>query len=194
MKIIKSRLFKVLVIAFCIGLIIGIICFFMMSKSDKGNIESNLINYINLIENDKYNYGVGLLKSLYSNISYVTLIWIFGIIFILSFIIPILIIYKGITLGISLSSIIYSFGIKGILYDLIFMFNSLLYMFVFILMSYYSINFSIKCFNSVKNNKMINIWSFVKNYLYLYLILSGVLLLCSIIEIFISSNILKFIV
>lgn len=191
MKIINSKIFKILVVTLVIGFVIGIISFIFM---DKSSLQSSIINYINLIKNDNYNYTNGLILSIISNIKYSSIIWISGIIFFCSLVIPLIIIYRGISLSLTISAIIYTYKLKGTLYALIIVFPTILNEIIFIFLSYYSINFSIKCFNTIKNNKDINLRSFIKNYFYIFLILSLLLIISSLIEIYLCSNIIKFVV
>ena len=191
MKIINSKIFKILVVTLVIGFVIGIISFIFM---DKNSLQSSIINYINLIKNDNYNYTNGLILSIISNIKYSSIIWISGIIFFCSLVIPLIIIYRGISLSLTISTIIYTYKLKGALYALIIVFPTILNEIIFIFLSYYSINFSIKCFNTIKNNKDINLRSFIKNYFYIFLILSLLLIISSLIEIYLCSNIIKFVV
>ena len=191
MKIINSKIFKILVVTLVIGFIIGIISFIFM---DKTSLQSSIINYINLIKNDSYNYSNGLISSIISNIKYSSIIWISGIIFFCSLIIPLIIIYRGISLSLTISTIIYTYKLKGTLYALIMVFPTILNEIIFLFLSYYSINFSIKCYNTIKNNKDINLRLFIKNYFYIFLILSLLLIISSIIEIYLCSNIIKYVV
>ncbi len=191
MKIINSKIFKILVVTLVIGFVIGIISFIFM---DKSSLQSSIINYINLIKNDNYNYSNGLILSIISNIKYSSIIWISGIIFFCSLVIPLIIIYRGISLSLTISTIIYTYKLKGVLYALIIVFPTILNELIFLFLSYYSINFSIKCFNTIKNNKDINLRSFIKNYFYIFLILSLLLIISSLIEIYLCSNIIKFVV
>lgn len=195
MKIIKTKLFKSLLVSFIIGIFIGIICFILLSSKEKISLSNNLTNYINLIHDGNFKYFPSLIKSFISNYKYLVLIWIFGIIFFCSLLIPFIIIYRGILLGFTISSIIYVFHIKGILYSLIMMIPStIINEFIFILISYYSITFSTKCFNVIKKDKTINLRQFIKNYFYIFLVLSSCILLSSVYEIYIGSNIIKFVV
>ena len=191
MKIINSKIFKILVVTLVIGFIIGIISFIFM---DKSSLQSSIINYINLIKNDNYNYSNGLISSIISNIKYSSIIWISGIIFFCSLIIPLIIIYRGISLSLTISTIIYTYKLKGTLYALIIVFPTMLNEIIFLFLSYYSINFSINCYNTIKNNKDINLRLFIKNYFYIFLILSLLLIISSIIEIYLCSNIIKYVV
>ena len=191
MKIIKSRIFKALFILVMISILLGIISLIIINKTDT---KTDLINYVTLIKNGKFNYTSALLNTISSNFIYSFLIWMFGIIFIFGFISCGLIVYKGISLGFMLSSIIYTFKIKGALYGLILGAPSIFNIFVYIVLTYYSVNFAIKSFNAFRNNRMINYKNFFINYVYIYLILFFVLVLSSFFETYITSNLLKFVV
>lgn len=191
MKIINSKIFKILVVTLVIGFIVGIISFIFM---DKSSLQSSIINYINLIKNDNYNYTNGLILSITSNLKYSSIIWISGIIFFCTLITPLIIIYRGVSLSLTVCTIIYTYKLKGILYAIIIVFPTILNEIIILLLSYYSINFSIKCFNTIKNNKDINLRLFIKNYFYIFVILSILLIISSIIEIYLCSNIIKFVV
>lgn len=195
MKIIKTKVFKILLVLFCIGFILGIISFFIINTEDKSSIQNNLLNYISNIRNDDFNYSSGILNSIISNIKYLSIIWISGIIFILVFIVPFITLFKGILTSFTIISIINTFGIKGLLYSFIIMFPcELINIFLILLMSYYSIHFSLKCYKAVKYNKYINLKDFIKNYILIFIILSFISIINSFIEIFFISNILKFVV
>lgn len=191
MKIINSKIFKLLVVSLVIGFIIGIISFIFIDKSE---LSRSIINYINLVKNNDFNHINGLITSIISSLKYSSIIWILGIIFFCSLLIPLIIIYRGISLSLTVCTIIYTYKIKGILYALIIVFPTILNEIIILLLSYYSINFSIKCFNTIKNNKDINLRLFIKNYFYIFIILSILLIISSIIEIYLCSNIIKFVV
>lgn len=191
MKIIKSRILKILIVTLFIGFLLGIISFLMIKNK---NIKFNYINYIDLINNGNFNYTNSLIKSIFYNLRYSFFIWIFGILFIFSFISLFLIAFKGISLGFMITSIIWTFKIKGVLYALILSLNSIINITIFLLLSYYSINFSIKSLNAYRNNRQINYKSFFINYIYIYVILSFSLILSSLFEIYICSNIIRFVV
>lgn len=195
MKIIKTKLFKSLLVSFFIGIFIGIICFILLSSNEKISLSDDLTNYTNLIQEGNFEYFPSLIKSFISSYKYLVLIWIFGIVFFCSLLIPFIIVYRGILLGFTISSIIHVFHIKGILYSLIMLIPSTIIIeFILILISYYSITFATKSFNAIKKDKTINLRHFIKNYFYIFLILSLVTLLSSVYEIYIGSNIIKFVV
>ncbi len=195
MKIIKTKLFKSLLVSFSIGIFVGIICFILLSSNEKLSLSNDITNYINLINDGNFKYFTSLIKSFISNYKYLVLIWIFGIIFFCSLLIPFIIVYRGISFGFTIFSIIYVFHIKGLLYALILLIpTTIINEFIFILISYYSITFATKSFNAIKKNKTINLRQFIKNYFYIFLVLSFCILISSVYEIYISSNIIKFVV
>ena len=189
MKIFNSRLFKVLIVLFIFGFLLGIVSFIVIKDN------SGIINYFESLKNNDYISFSSFISLLISNYKYAFIIWILGILFFLSIITPFIIIFRGILVGFTISSIIYSFHIKGLLYAFIMLFPcTIINELVFILLSFYSINFSFKLFNIFKNNKFINIRSFTKNYFYIFLILLVTLLLSSLFETYITSNIIRFMI
>ena len=192
MKIIKSRIFKVLIFLFILGLLFGVISFIFM---DKTSLENYTLNYVDLISKNNFDYIKGLINTLISNYKYLSILWIFGIIFFLFPLVPLIIIYRGISIGLMISSIIYSFKLKGFLYALIILFPAkIINELIYIIMSYYSISFSLKIYNAIKTNKSINITSFSKNYFYILLIFIVALTLTSIFEVYLSTNIIKLVI
>ena len=190
MKIINSRLFRVLVSLFFIGILLGIISFIIGDKDT-----NYIINYFSLIKSNNFNYLTSLISSIYSNYKYAFIILFCSITLLLSFIIPIIIIFRGISAGFTIISIIYTYKVKGLLLSLIIMFPVLIINeLLFILFSYYSINFSFRLYNAIKNNKNINVKDFSKNYILIFLILLVLLIISSLFEIFISSNLIKFVI
>lgn len=192
MKIIKSRIFKVLILLFILGLLFGVISFIFM---DKTSLENYTLNYVDLISKNNFDYIKGLINTLISNYKYLSILWIFGVIFFLFPLVPLIIIYRGISIGLMISSIIYSFKLKGFLYALIILFPAkIINELIYIIMSYYSISFSLKIYNAIKTNKSINITSFSKNYFYILLIFIVALTLTSIFEVYLSTNIIKLVI
>lgn len=194
MKILQSRIFKILSVIFITGIICGIIAFFIMKKENRIDIYNTLENYINYINNSNGTFAYNLYKILFSNIKNSIFIIFLGITFIFIIIIPFIMLFKGIMLSFNIISIIYSFKVKGLLYALILLFPSIINSFIYLLLSYYSVNFGFKIYNAYKNSKNINLKQFTKKYIYIYLILNIILVISSLIETYISSNIIKFII
>ena len=195
MKIIKTKLFKLLVCIFCIGILLGIISFILTNSSNKLIIKENMITFIENIESNNINYFSSIFKNISSNLKIMFIIWIFGLLCFTSLFIPFIILYKSIKLSFELVSLIYSYKIKGLFLSLFYLFPfSILYIFLYILISYYSIYQAIKCFRILKANKTINLKAFIKNYILIFIILSSLVVVLSILEIYFLSFITKFVV
>ena len=190
MKIIKSRLFKVIVSLFIFGIVLGIISFILSEKDSH-----SIINYFSLLKNGNFNYFNCFMSSIINNYKYDLIIFICGISLIFVLITPFIIIFRGVSVGFTLFSIIYTFKVKGLLLAVILMFPVIIINeIVFIFFSYYSINFSFKEYSTIKNNKSVNLKDFIKNYFYIFLFSLIILLVSSLFEIFITSNIIKFVI
>lgn len=189
MKILKSKVFLSLIIIFCLGLILGIVSFYLVNELDKININENLINYFTNIDDDNISYSNGIFYSIVSNVKVISLIWLCGLIFILVFIIPFIIIFRGILFTFTIFNIISVFSLKGFIYALILLFPVAIINILLLFISYYSINFSIKCYKAFKYNKNINLKDFIKNYFIIYLIFLFISITISFIEVYFISNI-----
>lgn len=192
MKIYNTKLFKLLLLLFIISFVLGMISYFFI---DTSYIKTSFIDYINFFNSNSFNYLGGLFKSLYFNYKYLFLIWISGILLLSFIIIPFLIIYFGLIYGISFMSLISIYHLKGFLYAFLLIFPSIcINMLIYIICGYFSIKINHKLFNIIKNNKSIVINVFFKNYFYKLLIYIFILFISSLIEVFISSNLIKFVV
>lgn len=188
MKIINSKIFKIIIGLFIIGFLIGIVLYYRIGDNKE------IYYYFNDIKNNNFNYSKYLISSVTYNSKYIILIWISGIAIFLTIITPILIIYRGILDGFILISIIHLFHLKGLLLGLILLFPCvLIYELVYFIISYYSLNFSIKTYNVIKNNKTINLRQYIKNYFYQFIIFYIVIILNSLFETFITSNIIRYV-
>ncbi len=186
MKIIKSKIFRIIVALFILGFVLGIILFYIIGESDQ------VTYYFSNIKNN--NQSNELLLSFIYNFKYLIIIWICGIVIFLSFIIPFLIVFRGILNGFLFISIIHLFHLKGLLISFILWFPLILiYESIYIFLSYYSLNFSIRTFNILKSNKDINLRSYIKNYFYQFSIFFLLIIFNSLFETFITSNILRYV-
>lgn len=188
MKIINSKIFKSIVLLFIVGFILGVVLYYIIGENEE------IFNYFDSIKNNSFNYSNNLLFTLTYNSKYIIFIWISGIIIFLSFLIPILIIYRGIINGFIFISIIHLFHLKGLILSLILLFPVvLIYEFVYLIISYYSLNFSIRTFNVIKYNKSINLRNYIKNYFYQFLIFFGLIIINCFFETYITSNIISYV-
>jgi len=194
MNIFRTKLIKSFLVLIIVGFIIGVVLYFISSSADKINLSESLNNYFNAIKNESFNYKEGLFDTVVYNFQYITIIWVCGIIFILVFLIPIILLIKSIYLGFTIINVLSVFKLKGILYTIILSLPSIINLIIFLIMSYYSIKFANKIYHAIKNNLSINIKGFIKNYIIIFLILSFILLISSFLETYVISNILRFVI
>lgn len=193
MKRLKKYLFLILLLL--LGIIFGIIFISIINEVDKLIIKNELTEFINLINKDNISFSSAFLNSLTENIIFYFIIWCSGFIFILIPISYFLVFYKGFITGFLLSSLIYIFKLKGILYFLVFIFpNEILNIafmifFVFIISKFYK-----KFLLIIYKDNPYDIKTLIKKY---FLLLIGVILVClilSLIEVFLNYFLIKTII
>lgn len=140
----KKRYLFLLIITI-IGIILGMIYFLYLSKSNKTLVFDHLNDFFLTIKENKINYNSSLFNGLCTNLSMCLLIWILGISIVgIPFILAFLF-YKAFVIGLSVCSIVSCYGIKGILGAILYVFpHKFLFLIVDILLVFYAISFSTK--------------------------------------------------
>lgn len=191
MKILKNKVLCIVFFVYVIGIIFGLISFFLI---DNDFINESIKSYF-MLYNSSFDYLHGLVNTNLYNVNISFIIWISGILLLGVIITPLVLVLRGLSLSITIISIIVQFKFKGVILGLFILFsNVLLYDLVFLLLSYYSINLSIRTFKVINNNQSINIKSFYKNYFFRYLIFLLVLFFASLVDIYIVSSLIKYII
>lgn len=109
----NKKSFFMLMIVFCIGVVAGI-----MFINHANEIQTEEIcSYVNSLKeniknSDDINKTVILIQSMKQNVIFVLLIWFLGCTILGSFLIYIAIIYKGFSIGYTVSAIIATLGVK----------------------------------------------------------------------------------
>ena len=105
-----------------LGLISGAIFLVLINQNDKSSVITQITNFIANINDNNIDSVQALKNSFLTNFTYILLIWVLGM-SIIGVVFNIFLIYiKGFVIGFSISSIIYVYGIKGILASLIYIF------------------------------------------------------------------------
>lgn len=181
----KKYLFLLLILI--IGIISGIIFIFFIKNSDKSLIEEHYNLIFDSIKNNKLNNFKTLTNSISSNILSVLILYILAISIIG---IPLVIIYlfiKGFSFGLSISSIFSIYKVKGFTLSLTYLFpHQLILLIIYVLLSMYAINFSLKLFKLLvlKENIPINKYFLNLNKIYLYSLI--IVVICSLLESYLS--------
>ena len=177
-----------------LGILSGAIFLMLSNETDKNCVITQIQTFFKIIQANSIDNGLALKNSLIINYIFVASIWILGLSTI-GVIINIFLTYiKGFLVGFSISSIILTYGPKGILASLIYTFPSqILNIIVIITLSIYSLMFSgnlLKIITSKKGNNRI----ILKKYI---IILMGCIIISfisSLLEVYIFPSILKLII
>ena len=157
---------------FLIGLAVlsfafGLFFIFVIDKENLTAINKSITSFFI----DKNWNEVNLITSFFNVFLYVLIIWILGISVIGLPISLFILMFKAFLAGFSISSIIYSFGFKGLLYILIEYFPSgIIYGALLILVSFYSTQFSLRLFNYLFLKRMVNFKDVMRKYVKIFLI------------------------
>ena len=104
----------------------------------------------------------------------------------------VIIFYKGFTLAFTITSLIYTFKIKGIILAIVYVFPSLIFNLVFyFIMCYYSFKLSLILFNKVINKDTTNINKFLKKYLVIILVCIAFVSLFSLYDTYLLPSLIK---
>lgn len=139
------------------------------------------INYFNFISN-----------SFLTNLIYITLIVILGLSIIGIPLVLFIFFIKIFVIGFTLSAFIITFKIKGLIGSLLYLMPvQLLIMISIFIVSIYSINFSFNLLKEIRKGNSFNYKRFFRQYIFIYLISLGIILLSSLLEGFYLINIFK---
>ena len=196
-KIIKYNKQMMLFIGIIVisGIIAGSLFTVLLSTSDKGMVMESIKKFTNNITHNTYNYVDSLKNIFFPNIITTLFIWILGISIIGLIVVIIILFYKAFILGFTISSLILTYNLKGLVIAFVYIFPPLiLNILVFMYLSTYSIKLSIILIKSIIGKKSLNFKSFMNNYLKVLIISLIVIIISSLYEIFINPYILKSII
>lgn len=178
-----------------IGIIAGSIFMAILSETDKKLVIDYFNNYISNIENNKLNYLESIKNGLFNNLLYIIIIWILGISIIGIPIVTIMFFIKSFTLGFSIASIVFNYKLKGCLLNFINIFpHQMIYFLIYMLITTYSIFFSLKMINSIINKKNMDFKIMMNKYVKILIISVITITIGIIIETFITPLLIKIII
>lgn len=186
----KKNYFIFLISLFVLSIIIGIIFYCYVNSNDKTIISNNIKSYFTISNN--YDYLNTLFDSIKSNIFTVIIIWLLGISIIGIFFTIFLYFIEGFTIGFSISSIIYTYKIKGIVGIFSYLFpGKILYVALLFILTYFSIKFSYDMINYFFLKKDISLQENMRKYLKVLFICLIISIICSLLEVFIGPLMIK---
>ena len=192
----KLNINKLLLLLLFLSLVFFLLGFFYISILDNENkllIKDNINNYLNAIKTNNVKYEITFIRTTTSNILTDLVIWLSGISLIGIIFIFLIYIFKCFLLSFTITSILYNFKLKGIIFATIYIVPMLINMITIFFLTYYAISFSIMLFNHFFRKKDYNRKVIVKRYLKILIISLIISLSSSIFETFIVPKIIKLI-
>ena len=178
-----------------IGIISGCIFNVLLVKQDQEIVKTYLVNFIELIKNNKLNYINTFKDSIIFNYLYIIIIWLLGVSIIGIPFIFFIFFGKSFTLGFTLSTIIKNYGIRGCLLSLGYVFpHYIINILVFLILTAYSTVLSLKLIKCIIRKKNIDFKPIMKKYSFILLISLILILLTSLYESFIMPTVVKYII
>lgn len=171
-------IFVICVVAFIIGVLLPSI----LNEENRKIIQTSLNSFFDTIKNNQLKTNELLFKTLTSNIIIDLILWLLGISIIGIPIVIVLLGYKSLSLGFTISSIISTYKLNGVIKALIYIVPNIINLFIFFVISYYSISFSLMLFNYLFRKKEYNKRVIVNRYLKLLVISIIILIFSSVIE------------
>ena len=191
----KKINFFVITVLF-LGVISGSIFSNMIDLNEQKLVTDKIELLISNIDNQSINSFIAFKNSILTNLSYSLIIWILGLT-IIGILFNIFLLYlKGFIFGFSLSAFIITYKYKGIILSILYtLLGQILNLLVIIILTVYSIMFTINLFKQIINNKHnLNVLKFFKNYSIIFLITIIVSIISSINEAFLFPTIIKIII
>ena len=194
-KIIKydKKIMTFLNVIAIVGIIAGSIFMIILSKNDKETVLNSIKDFFDKLINNKFNFVGTLKNTVISNFLFSFIIWVIGISVVGVLIVIFIIFYKSFTLGFTISSIIYTYSIKGTFLAFIYVFPHLVInLLILLYLSSYSIKLSIILIKSILKKDNLNFKAFINNYSKVFLISMLFLIVASLYESFILPIILRY--
>lgn len=187
-KLIDKKILLVSSVLLGLGILSGIIFFFITTSLDKMIVKNMMNEFVNIKTNVTFSTFINSFKY---NIIYIVIITLSSLLVIFSPLVLLINYYKGLTIGFLISSTISTFKLKGILYFVAILFPHHILMSI-LLIIYSSIMFklSLKLLKVIYMNEPINLNIFIKKVLILFITSFIICIIISLLEIYISPLLL----
>lgn len=187
-KLIDKKIIIVSSILLGLGILSGIIFFFITTSLDKMIVKNMINEFVSIKTNVTFSTFI---NSFRYNIIYIVIITLSSLLVIFSPLVLLINYYKGLTIGFLISSTISTFKLKGILYFVAMLFpHHILMSILLILYSSIMFKLSLKLLKVTYMNESINLNIFIKKVLILFLISFIICIIISLLEIYISPLLL----
>lgn len=174
-----------------IGVIAGSIFLTFISKSDQTLVEEYVTSFTESIKGGNLNYLEAFKNTFISNIGYSLTIFILGVSIIGIPIIILLYFVKSFMIGFSISSFVFTYGIKGIILSVFYMIPHFINFIFYTILLVYAIKISILLMHALFGKKEIDLKKPFHKYLTYYVIVLVIIIITSIMESFLVPILLK---
>ena len=190
-KLIDKKIILVSSILLGLGILSGIIFFFITTSLDKMIVKNMMNEFVSIKTNVTFSTFINSFKY---NIIYIVIITLSSLLVIFSPLVLLINYYKGLTIGFLISSTISTFKLKGILYFVAILFpHHILMSILLILYSSIMFKLSLKLLKVIYMNEPINLNIFIKKVLILFITSFIVCIIISLLEIYIIPLLLSLI-
>lgn len=190
-KLIDKKILLVSSVLLGLGILSGIIFFFITTSLDKMIVKNMMNEFVSIKTNVTFSTFINSFKY---NIIYIVIITLSSLLVIFSPLVLLINYYKGLTIGFLISSTISTFKLKGILYFVAILFpHHILMSILLILYSSIMFKLSLKLLKVIYMNEPINLNIFIKKVLILFLTSFIICIIISLLEIYISPLLLSLI-
>ena len=180
------------------GIIVGLACgavfLSLLSVNDKELVVTKIKDFMSSISNNSLDSKLALKNALFVNFSYAIIIWILGISVIGLVINFIANYFKSFILGFSISSLIYTYGFKGLMLAFIYIIpTQLINIIICLILGVYTIMMTNMLIKTIFKKPQ-NLKKFFKKYLLILGIVCVMALISSLSEAYILPHLLKIVI
>lgn len=187
-KLIDKKIILVSSILLGLGILSGIIFFFITTSLDKMIVKNMMNEFVSIKTDVTFSTFINSFKY---NIIYIVIITLSSLLVIFSPLVLLINYYKGLTIGFLISSTISTFKLKGILYFVAILFpHHILMSILLILYSSIMFKLSLKLLKVIYMNEPINLNIFIKKVIILFITSFIICIIISLLEIYISPLLL----
>lgn len=191
---INKNLFVFLLVIVIVGIVAGSIFSTIIDSNDKKLVLDYLSNFFDNAKDGKLNYDTSIINTLVFTVGFALIMWVLGISIIGFFVVIFMLFMKAFILGFSISSIIASFGFKGILLALVYAFpHHIINILVFMLLTAYALIISYKLIKCITSKKPLDLKRIMHRYMIVLCVSLILLIITSLYEVYIVPKLLGFI-
>lgn len=189
----NKKILGFIILLFVIGFIAGTVFMTILSKTDQSYVKEYMSSYIENIQNNNLNYLSCFKESFLANILLFIVIFLLGISVIGIPIIIFIYFFKSFILGFSITTFILAFGLKGMLYTIIFLIPHILIYTLLTILTIYAVKVSIYFIYSIFHKLDINSKVIMNQYFKILIFSIIGIIIYSLMETFVTPYFIKLI-